>query len=191
MQARRQEYQAEVQAVAAVDLVFIDEAGATTTMTRTHGRAPAGERVVEAVPHGHWQVTTMIGAMGLSGPVAGLILEGATDGEAFATFVEQVLVPELKPGGWVVMDNLSSHRSSRVRQAIEAAGCRLVFLPPYSPDLNPIEKMWSKVKKLLRDAGRRTKEGLWEAIGWAWQQISPSDCQGFFASCGLKPATLA
>jgi transposase len=166
-------------------LVFLDESGASTTMTRRHGRAPQGERVVDKVPQGHWHITTMIGAIGLTGVVAGLIFEGATDTEAFATFVEQLLVPKLKHGQLVVMDNLSSHKSARVRCAIEAVGAHLLFLPPYSPDLNPIEKMWAKVKSLLRSAAKRTVTDLWNAIGAAYHQVTASDCQGFFRSCGI------
>lgn len=154
-------------------------------MTRTHGRAPEGERVVDSVPNGHWHVTTMIGAVGLTGMVAGLIFDGATDAQAFAVFVEQILAPQLKPGDVVVMDNLSSHKSERVRKAIENVGARLLFLPPYSPDLNPIEKIWSKVKKLLRDAGQRTKETLWNAICNIWPQVTSFDCHEVFASCGI------
>ncbi len=159
-------------------------------MTRTYGRAPKGERVVDKVPHGHWHITSMIGAIRVNGPAAGLIFEGATDTEAFVTFVEQVLGPQLQPGDVVVMDNLSSHKSTRVQQAIEQAGARVRFLPPYSPDLNPLEKMWSKVKGLLRTAAQRTVTGLWDAICDAWKKVTPSDCQGFFASCGIPvPAT--
>jgi transposase len=171
-------------------LIFIDEAGATTHMTRLCGRAPKGERVVEAVPHGHWQVTSMIGAMRSTGVCAGLIFEGATDAEAFATFVEKILVPTLKPGDIVVMDNLSSHKSERVRQALAEAQTELWFLPPYSPDLNPIEKMWSKVKALLRSAARRTKRTLWNAICTAYRQVTAADCRGFCAASGIQvPAT--
>ena len=167
-------------------LIFLDEAGASTTLTRLRGRAPQGERVVGQVPQGHWHITTLIGAMGVNGPTAGLMFEGATNTEAFATFVEQVLQPQLQPGDVVVMDNLSSHKGARVRQAIEQAGARVRFLPPYSPDLNPIEKMWSKVKALLRAAAQRTVPGLWDAICDAWKKVTASDCRGFFASCGIR-----
>jgi transposase len=185
VQQQRQEFRAEVQVIDPERLIFLDEAGASTNMSRICGRAPKGERLVSAVPHGHWHITSMIGAIRLSGPAAGLIFEGATDAEAFSTFVEQVLVPQLHPGDVVVMDNLSSHKSQRIREAIENTGARLRFLPPYSPDLNPIEKMWSKVKRLLRSAAQRTVSGLWEAICAAWKQVTPGDCRGFFASCGI------
>ncbi len=125
-------------------------------MTRLRGRAPKGQRLVAEVPAGHWQITTMVGAVRLSGLVAGLIFEGATDTQAFVTFLEQSLLPQLRPGDIVVMDNLSSHKAARVHQVIAEAGAEVWFLPPYSPDLNPIEKIWSKLKGLLRSAGRRT-----------------------------------
>jgi transposase len=137
---------------------------------------------------GHWHVTTMVGSLRLGGLAAGLVFEGATDAEAFATFAEQALAPTLSPGDAVVMDNLSSHKTERVRRAVEGAGARLLFLPPYSPDLNPIEKAWSKVKALLRAAGERSKTSLWEAICTAWAAVTGSDSRGFFASCGLKVA---
>jgi transposase len=160
-------------------------------MTRLRGRAPKGQRLVADVPQGHWHVTTVIGAVRLTGPVAGLVFEGATDTAAFATFVEQALVPALRPGDVVVMDNLSSHKAARVREAVEAAQAAVWFLPPYSPDLNPIEKVWSKLKGLLRSAGRRTVRGLWQAIGAAWRQVTASDCRNSFAACGIPPpATL-
>lgn len=185
MRERRAAFPAAVQALAPVRLIALDEAGATTGMTRSHGRAPKGQRVVDDVPHGSWHVTTMLGAISSAGPVAGLVFEGATDAEAFATFAEEVLAPALRPGDVVLLDNLSSHKGTRARRAIEAAGAELLFLPPYSPDFNPIEKMWSKVKASLRTAARRTVPALWEAIGTAFQQVTGADCQGFFTSCGL------
>jgi transposase len=144
--------------------------------------------VAEAVPHGHWQMTTTVAAIRLAGVAAALVFEGATDAAAFETYVEGVLVPALRPGDVVLLDNLSSHKGARVVSLIEAAGARVVFLPPYSPDFNPIEKMWSKVKAALRAAGARTKEALWEAIGQALRAVTAADCAGFFASCGI-PAT--
>jgi transposase len=154
-------------------------------MTRRYGRAAKGERVVGQVPQGRWHVTTMIGAIRINGPTAGLVFEGATDTEAFATFVERVLRRQLRPGDVVIMDNLSSHKSTRVQHAIDQAGARLRYLPPYSPDLNPIEKMWSKVKALLRKAEPRTVARLWGAVSDAWHKVTASDCKGFFASCGI------
>jgi transposase len=127
----------------------------------------------------------MVGAIGLNGVRAGVMFDGATDTLAFATFIDEVLVPNLKPNDVVVMDNLSSHKASCIRESIERVGARLLFLPPYSPDLNPIEKMWSKVKGLLRSAAKRTKETLWDAICDAIRAVTASDCQGFFAACGI------
>lgn len=189
MQEQRQQFREATAQIAVPELVFLDEAGASTAMTRTHGRAPKGERVVDKVPQGHWHITSMIGAITWSGVLAGLVFEGATDTEAFVTFVEQILAPKLRPGQVVVMDNLSSHKSQRVRRAIEKTGARVLFLPPYSPDFNPIEKMWSKVKSLLRSAAKRIVNDLWDAIQHAFAQVTPSDCRGFFASCGLGAAT--
>jgi len=191
VQKQRSEHAAAVNVLAPGRLIYLDEAAATTHMTRPCGRAAPGERVVAAVPQGHWSVTTMISAINLTGVVASLIFQGATDGEAFATYVEQVLGPKLQSGDIVVMDNLTSHKTVRVRQAIEARGASVLLLPPYSPDLNPIEKAWSKIKTLLRKAAKRTVESLWDAIGVALAQITASDCRGYFASCGIPvPATL-
>jgi len=185
VQAQRTEFRVAVEALDPARLIFLDEAGANTAMTRAHGRAPKGQRVVGEAPQGHWRMTTMVAAIRLAGLSAALLFEGATDAEAFATFVEQVLVPALRAGDVVVMDNLSSHKGQRVQRAIEAAGAYVLFLPPYSPDFNPIEKVWSKVKALLRAAARRTVEGLWEAISAALLQVTPAECRNFFASCGL------
>jgi transposase len=161
-------------------------------MARRRARAAPGERAVADVPHGHWQVTTVVAAIGLAGVVAALTYPGATDTEAFATFVEEVLGPQLRSGDVVVLDNLSSHRGERARLAVEARGARWLFLPPYSPDLNPIEKAWSKVKAWLRQRAVRTGLALGYAIGEALDRITESDCRGYFASCGIPvplPAT--
>ena len=188
MSKGREDFQQEIKALESSRLIYLDESAATTTMTRRCGRAPAGKRVLDSVPHGHWCVTTVISAINQAGVLASLVFEGATDTEAFATYVEQVLSPKLKPGDVVIMDNLSSHKSTRVGQAINQTGARLRFLPPYSPDLNPIEKMWSKVKALLRSAAKRSADSLWDAIGSALRQVSASDCHGFFRSCGIAVA---
>jgi len=192
VQQKRVAFREQVKSLSPEQLVFLDEAAATTTMTRSCGRAPQGQRVVDAVPQGHWCVTTMIGAIGLNGVRAGVMFDGATDTLAFSTFVDDVLTPRLQPGDVVVMDNLSSHKAFCIREAIERVGAQVLFLPPYSPDLNPIEKMWSKVKGLLRSAAQRTKETLWDAIGAAIRQVTANDCRGFFGSCGIPvPATPA
>jgi transposase len=165
-------------------LVFLDEAGAKTNMTRTHGRAPRGVRVIEKVPHGHWLTTTMISAIRSTGPFASAIVSGATDSDVFGTYVRQVLAPELKAGDVVILDNLQPHKAAGVKEMIEAAGARLLYLPPYSPDFNPIENMWSKVKRQLRSTAARTFESLQQAVWSALDHVTPQDCIGFFRGCG-------
>jgi transposase len=155
-------------------------------MTRLRGRAPRGQRLVAACPHGHWQTTTMIGAVRLDGTCAHRELAGATNQHSFMAFVVEVLVPMLRPGDIVVMDNLRLHKHPDVRAAIEAAGATLRFLPAYSPDLNPIEKMWSKVKARLRALAARTHEALLTAIADAIALVSAKDASGWFASCGYR-----
>lgn len=167
---------------------MVDETAIWTNMTRTHGRAPVGERLVEPVPHAHRRTTTVIGAMDLSGIRASMVMEGAMDREAFELFLEQVLVPTLRPGEVVVMDNLSSHKGGRVKKLIRSAGCRLVYLPPYlppySPDLSPIEPGFGKFKTLLRKLRPRSVAELWERAGQVLNQITHGDAHGFFRHCG-------
>lgn len=165
-------------------LVFLDESGAQTSMTRTRGRAPRGQRVVAKVPGGHWKVVTMIGAVRTSGPFAAASLVGATDSDVFRTYVREILAPQLRPGDVVVMDNLTPHKAPGVREAIEAAGAELRYLPPYSPDFNPIENLWSKVKGKLRSLAARSVDALHDAIGIALATVTPNDCVGFFRHCG-------
>jgi transposase len=165
-------------------LVFIDETWAKTNMARTHGYAPRGERLVEAVPHGHWHTTTFVGALTARGFVAPMVVDGAINGELFRAYVEKVLVPELRPGDVVVLDNLGSHTVAGVRSAIEGVGCRLLYLPPYSPDLNPIENAFSKLKGLLRRAAERVVEGLWAAIGRLLDEFRPDECRNYLRHCG-------
>lgn len=153
-------------------------------MTRTRGRAPSGERLVAKAPHGHWQTTTLIAALGVEGIRCSTVVDGAVNGDIFESFVEQVLVPELKPGDVVVMDNLSSHKRVKTRQLIERAGAELVFLPPYSPDFNPIEMVFSKVKQLLRSLGCRTRDALWQAMQPVLDQVTPQDAVNCFKHCG-------
>lgn len=184
MKEARQVWHEQLKDVPVEKLVFLDESGAKTNMTRTHGRAPRGVRVVEKVPHGHWKTTTMISAVRTSGPLAGAVVSGATDTDVFLTYVEQALVPELRQGDVVVMDNLAPHKHPRVRELIEGAGARVLYLPPYSPDYNPIENMWSKVKSLLRSAAARTHEALLAAISAALAAVTSDDCRGFFRHCG-------
>ena len=163
---------------------FIDESGAKTNMVRLHGRCPQGQRLLSKAPAGHWQTTTMIAAIGLDGVHAPFALEGAVDAEAFGVYVEQVLLPTLHGGEIVVLDNLSCHKHPRVRELIESAGAEVWYLPPYSPDFNPIEPMWSKIKQTLRSLAARTFEGLIEAIRIALGKVSLQDLAGWFIHCG-------
>ena len=165
-------------------LVFIDETWASTNMARTHGRAPRGERLRAPVPFGHWKTTTFVGALRRSGLIAPMVLDGPINRDAFEAYVEQVLVPDLGPGDVVIMDNLSSHKGPRVRALIEAAGATVRFLPPYSPDFNPIEKAFSKLKAMLRKAAERTVDALWNAIGRLIDLFTPNECDNYFAACG-------
>lgn len=144
--------------------MFIDETGASTKMGRLHGRAPRGERLRIGLPHGHWKTTTFVGALRLTGMTALMVLDGPMNGDVFRAYVEQVLIPTLTPGDIVVMDNLPAHKGAPVRAAIEASGARLLFLPPYSPDFNPIENAFAKLKAMLRKTAARTIDSLWDAI---------------------------
>ena len=165
-------------------LVFIDETGASTKMARLHGRAPRGQRLRMSVPHGHWKTTTFTGALRLTGMSAPMVLDGPMTGEWFLAYVEQVLVPTLSPGDVVIMDNLPAHKGTAVRHAIEATGARLLFLPPYSPDFNPIENAFSKLKALLRKAAARTVEQLWTVIGDSLDAFTPDECANYFRHAG-------
>lgn len=164
--------------------MFIDETGASTKMARRHGRAPRGQRLKSSVPHGHWKTTTFVGALRLTGMTAPMVLDGPMNGAWFLAYVEQVLAPALKPGDIVIMDNLPAHKGASVRAAIEAVGARLLLLPPYSPDLNPIENAFSKLKAMLRKAAARTVDQLWEAIAQIIQTYSPQECANYFAAAG-------
>jgi transposase len=161
-------------------LIFLDESGVTTSMTRLRARCVGGRRIHEATPGGHWKIMTVLGAMSLRGIIAAMTIEEATDADIFLAYVEQVLCPALKPGDVVVMDNLSSHKVASVRKSIESVGAELLYLPPYSPDLNPIEKAWAKLKQLLRSAKARTKEALDQAIADALKTISPENAKAWF-----------
>lgn len=165
-------------------LVFLDESCAKTNMTPLRGRVRTGRRLYDATPCGNWHTTTLISSIRLDGTTAMMVLEGSADGDAFRTYIEEFLVPTLRPGDVVVMDNLSTHKVSGVVDSIEAVGAKVWYLPPYSPDLNPIEKMWSKIKTLLRKSKARTTETLWEAICSAKAAVSQQDAQGWFTSCG-------
>jgi transposase len=166
--------------------LFVDESGAKTNMTRLYGRALRGTRVYDHVPNSRWETTTIIAAVGRNGPQAPWVLDGPMDGTAFTVWVEHELAPTLEATDIVVMDNLSVHKNTAARAAIEATGAILWDLPAYSPDLNPIEKMWSKIKAYLRKAKARDPQALFEAIGKALAQVSPSDIKNWFASCGYS-----
>ena len=165
-------------------LVFLDEFGATTNMTRTRARGPRGKRVVGRTPHGHWKILSTIAAMTVEGMLTGCTFDGATDTEMFLAFVGQFLVPQLKPGQLVVLDNLPAHKSPKVDRLIESAGARVLRLPAYSPDFNPIEMAISKIKALLRKLARRTFDDLIDAIGQAMTSISEQDALSFIRHCG-------
>jgi transposase len=181
---RREAWIAEQGRLDVQRLVFVDESGAKTNMTRLRGRAREGARVMDSVPHGHWYTTTMISSIRLDGTSACMAVDGATDKDVFREYVRRVLVPTLRPGDIVVLDNLSAHKDSEALELIESAQAALRFLPPYSPDLNPIEKMWSKVKAFLRSAKARTQEELCEAIGAGLRTVTLQDAKGWFQSCG-------
>jgi transposase len=167
-------------------LIFLDESSAKTNMTRLRGRAPRGQRVHDSAPHGHWNSTTVIGAMRMDGSTACMAIEGATDTEVFRAYVSEVLCPILRPGDLVVMDNLAPHKSEPTLALIRQTGAEVLFLPAYSPDLNPIEQMWSKVKNKLRSLQARTRESLLEAIGQALAGITAQDTLNWFAHCGYN-----
>lgn len=165
-------------------MVFIDETWAKTNMTRTHGWCTKGEALIDKVPHGHWKTLTFIAGLRHDGIVAPCVLDGPINGESFAAWVEQFLIPELEPGCIVVVDNLGSHKGGRVRKMLKAAGIRLFFLPPYSPDLNPIEEMFSKLKRLLRKANERTVEATWRRIGKLLDHFPPTECANYIRGAG-------
>jgi transposase len=168
-------------------LIFIDETAASTKMARLRGRAKRGERCCASVPHGHWKTTTFTAGLRLNGLAAPMLLDGPMNGNAFLSYAEQVLAPELRPGDIVVMDNLPAHRIGGVREAIENAGARLLFLPPYSPDFNPIENAFAKLKTILRKAAARTIPRLWDAIRDALPQFTPEQCVNMFTAAGYEP----
>jgi transposase len=183
---KRQQWQAEQAALDVDRLVFVDETWAKTNMSRRYGRAPVGERLVGVVPHGHWKTTTFVAALRAGALTAPLVIDGAVNGDLFEAYVEQVLVPTLSPGDVVVMDNLSAHKRARVRELVEGAGGTLLFLPPYSPDLNPIEQAFAKLKALLRKAQERTVEGLWSFLGTALDLFTPEECRHYIQHCGYS-----
>jgi len=167
--------------------VFIDETGASTNMARLRGRAPKGERLRAGLPKGHWKTTTFVAGLRLTGMTAPMVLDGPMNRATFLAYVQQVLVPTLEPGDIVLADNLPAHKGRPVREAIEAAGASLLFLPPYSPDFNPIENAFAKLKALLRKAAERTISGLWRLIGRLIDAFTPQECANYFAAAGYDP----
>jgi len=165
-------------------LVFIDETWAKTNMTRTHGRCARGRRLIAKVPHGRWRTLTFLAALRSDRIAAPCVVDGPINGRSFLAYIEQCLVPTLMPGDVVIMDNLGSHKGLAVRRAIRAAGAKLLFLPAYSPDLNPIEQMFAKLKTLLRKAGERTVEATWRRIGSLLDQFTPKECANYLVNAG-------
>ena len=183
-QEKRQVWRDQVAEIDPTRFVFVDESGVTRSMTRRYGRAPKGEGVSGAVPLGHWEVTTLIGALSLDGVRASFSVDAATDADIFQVFVEQILRPALRPGDVVIWDNLPAHKTPELKSKIEAAQANLLPLPPYSPDFNPIEQCWSKVKEFLRAAQARTSEALEQAVAAAFASVTASDARGWFQHCG-------
>jgi transposase len=169
-------------------LVFIDETWAKTNMTRTHGRSLRGKRLVAHAPQGHWRTLTFLAALRCDRIDAPCVIDGPINGQSFLAYVEQFLVPTLRPGDIVIIDNLGSHKSKAVRQAIRAAGAKLFFLPPYSPDLNPIEQVFAKLKTLLRKAAERSVEATWKRIGALLQCFTPAECANYLRNAGYASA---
>jgi transposase len=167
-------------------LVFLDETWAKTNMTRPRGRAPCGERLVAHVPHGHWKTTTFLAALRVSGLSAPLVVDGAINGEIFLGYIEQHLVPTLRPGDIVILDNLGAHKVAGVQKAIEDAQAELWYLPPYSPDFNPIELVFAKLKWLLRTAAERTVDALWHRCGELLEHFHETECRNYFRHCGYR-----
>ena len=184
MAAARETWKAEQLLLDPRKLVFIDETGCATNMARTRGRCPRGQRLKGQIPHGHWMTTTFTAGLRIDGLTAPMALDGPMNGDWFFAYVTQVLIPTLSPGDIVVMDNLSSHKGWAIRAAIEAAGAELRFLPPYSPDLNPIEQAFSKLKAHLRKHAERSIDTLWTRLGVLIDEFKPAECQNFFRNAG-------
>ena len=184
MRARREAWQAMQPTLDMAKLVFLDETGASTQMARRYGRAKRGRRCVAAIPHGHWKTTTFIAGLRHNALTAPMLLEGPMDGAAFLLYVQTFLAPTLRCGELVVADNLPAHKVAGVRQAIEASGASLLYLPPYSPDFNPIEKLFAKLKALLRKAATRTIPALWSTIAQLLGTFTPQECFNYFRSAG-------
>nr|WP_241771189.1 IS630 family transposase [Acidisphaera rubrifaciens] len=186
MARARQEWRGLQQHLKPEQLVFLDETWTKTNMTRLRGRAARGQRLVASVPHGHWKTSTFLAGLRNDRIVAPLVLDGAINGQTFRAYVEQFLAPTLAPGDVVVADNLGSHKVAGVREAIEARGASLLFLPPYSPDLNPIEQVFAKLKQIVRSAEPRQRETLWRTIGTCLGRFSAVECANYLAAAGYR-----
>lgn len=184
----RQEWRERQQSLARHRLIFIDETGAATNMVRRYGRSPRGERVVGYAPNGHWKTTTFVAGLTSQGLIAPLVVDAPMNRAIFTQYVRQFLARELRPGDIVILDNLSSHKNADVHQAIAARGATLLFLPPYSPDLNPIEMAFAKLKTLLRTAAERTRDDLWQRIGSLIDLFKPDECSNYFRHAGYVSA---
>lgn len=180
----REQFAREVAGINEADLVFVDESGVNRAMTRLYARSPRGTRAFGRAPRNWGENVTILGALTLRGPLESMCINGATTGEVFLTYLDRVLLPQLWKGAVVIMDNLSAHKAKAVRQKIEAAGARLLYLSPYSPDFNPIEPSWSQLKSHLRKAAARTTAALDKAIAEGLRKITPADAHGYFSHCG-------
>ena len=184
MQAARRAWSEAQPGMDLEKLVFIDETWTSTSMTRRYGRAPRGQRCIASAPHGHWKTTTFVASLRHQQLTAPMVADGPMDGEMFLAYVRQFLCPTLRPGDIVILDNLSTHKVAGVKEAIAAAGATMLYLPPYSPDLNPIEKLFAKLKALLRKAAKRSIDALWNEIGELLNTFSSTECANYFASSG-------
>lgn len=188
MAEAREHWKAGQASLDATKLVFVDETGANTKMVRLYGRAPKGRRVIGKQPWGHWKTTTFVAGLRIGEISAPFVLDGPMNRDAFEAYVEHILAPTLSDGDMVVMDNLPAHKGDRVRELIQARGASLLLLPPYSPDLNPIEMAFSKLKTLLRKAAERTVPALWDRIGQLLDEFTAQDCANYFQHAGYAPA---
>jgi transposase len=187
--AARCQWQTTIATIDPARFVFLDESGAATDLIRRYGRSPRGRRVHDHTPHQHWQTSTFVGALRIDGLTAPGLLDGPMDGDAFLAYLDQVLAPTLRASDIVVMDNLAAHHVEGVRERIEAAGAQLWYLPPYSPDFNPIELWFAKLKGLLRTARRRTVSELWATVGDCLKLFHATECRNYFRHCGYPAAT--
>ena len=186
MIVEREEWKQLQETLPLESLVFIDETWTQTNMTPLYGRADKGKRVIDYVPHGHWKTTTFVAALRSDGLTAPMVVDGSINGELFLAYVGQVLVPTLKKGDIVVLDNLSSHKVAGVKAAIESVGAKVIYLPPYSPDLNPMEMVFSKLKTWVRKLKLRTRETLWQKLGELCDIFTPKECQNYLRHAGYK-----